>query len=746
MRYLNTIVRTTLILIALGNHAQGADWKPAQGPLATRWTQEVTPDNAWREYPRPQLVRKEWTNLNGLWQYAITEGAAEQPHSFSGEILVPFPIESALSGVMKPVNPQHRLWYQRSFDAPAIEGRRLLLHFGAVDWQCTVWVNGQQVAEHTGGYDPFTIDITSAVKQGTNDLVVAVRDPTDTHYQPRGKQVLQPQGIMYTAVTGIWQTVWLEVVPRDYIESLKLVPDVDRQQLTVTVHALTPHASVELGVTIKVLDAGNVCQAASGKAGQPVLLKIPEAKLWSPDSPHLYDLQIELTADGQAVDHVESYFGMRKIEVRKDEDGINRLMLNNRVLFQYGPLDQGWWPDGLYTPPTDAAIQYDIEMTKKYGMNMARKHVKYECARWYYWCDRLGLLVWQDMPSGDAQRNADSKANYRRELQAMVDALHNAPCIVMWVPFNEGWGQHDTAEVVQWMEQYDPTRPINEASGWTDMGSGTVSDMHSYPGPGMRPVEEKRVVVLGEFGGLGMPVAGHTWQAQKNWGYVSYENAQQLTDAYVDLLTRMRPLIGQGLSAAVYTQTTDVEIEVNGLMTYDREVNKIELERAAEAARKLYLPPPKVKILVPTSQAEPQSWRFTLQQPADDWIEAGFADAGWQTAPGGFGTSGTPGAIVGTNWASPDIWLRRTFTLDKVPTDGDLSLLIHHDEDAEVYINGQLAAKLGGYSTTYTAVPLSAEATRAFQAGENTIAVHCHQTRGGQYIDAGIALLIERSE
>jgi hypothetical protein len=499
-------------------------------------------------------------------------------------------------------------------------------------------------------------------------------------------------------------------------------------------------------VTLVASDAGRECARASGRTGEPIELPIQGAKLWSPTTPHLYDLRVELTADKQVVDTVTSYFGLRKIEVKKDAEGILRLMLNNQPLFQYGPLDQGWWPDGLYTPPTDEAMQYDIAMTKKFGMNMARKHVKYECARWYYWCDRLGLLVWQDMPSGDADRNAESRANYRRELKAMIDTLHNFPSIVMWVPFNEGWGQHDTPNVVQWVEAYDPTRPVNEASGWTDNGSSTVSDMHSYPGPGMRPVEAKRVVVLGEFGGLGMPVAGHTWQAEKNWGYVTYKTAEQLTDAYVDLLTRMRPLIGQGLSAAVYTQTSDVEIEVNGLMTYDREVNKIDVPRAAEAAEKLYLPPPTVQTLVPTSERDAQTWKYTTDQPAEDWFEVGFADEGWKVAPGGFGTPGTPGSVIGTKWSTPDIWLRRTFTPDALPSGGQLSLAIHHDEDAEVYLNGQLVTKLPGYTTGYTVVPLSAAVAQSLRAGENTLAIHCHQTQGGQFIDAGISLLIESSK
>jgi hypothetical protein len=742
MKTLTKTACATVILLLLVQHVSAADWKPAQGPLNTRWTKDVSPDNAWREYPRPHMVRPDWVNLNGVWQYAIAEKDSDRPATWAGDILVPFAVESALSGVRKPVSPEQRLWYRRSFERPALTGdQRLLLHFGAVDWQSTVWVNGQQVGEHVGGYDPFTIDITAAVKDGANELVLAVRDPTDTGFQPKGKQVLKPEGIMYTAVTGIWQTVWLETVPRDSIESLIIVPDVDREVVTVTVRA-----APGLRVTLAASDAGSVCGTASGVTGQPIEMKIAGAKLWSPTTPHLYDLRIELATDARVIDWVTSYFGMRKIEVRRDAEGINRLMLNNQPLFQYGPLDQGWWPDGLYTPPTDEAIKYDIAMTKKFGMNMARKHVKYECARWYYWCDRLGLLVWQDMPSGDAQRDAESKANYRRELKAMIDALHNFPSIVMWVPFNEGWGQHDTADVVQWIEAYDPTRLVNEASGWSDRGSGKVSDMHSYPGPGMRPIEEKRAVVLGEFGGLGMPVSGHTWQAEKNWGYVSYKTAEELTDAYVNLLTRMRPLIGQGLSAAVYTQTTDVEIEVNGLMTYDREANKIDVDRAAEAARKLYLPPPKVRTLVPTSERDPQTWKYTVQKPADGWFQAAFADDDWATGPGGFGTQGTPGAIVGTKWDAPDIWIRRTFTLDAMPTAGQVSLMIHHDEDAEVYINGQLVMALQGYSTGYTAVPLSPAATKALCTGPNTLAIHCRQTQGGQYIDAGISLLIERSE
>jgi hypothetical protein len=443
----------------------------------------------------------------------------------------------------------------------------------------------------------------------------------------------------------------------------------------------------------------------------------------------------------KTADSVTSYFGMRKIEVKKDESGINRLFLNNKPLFQYGPLDQGWWPDGLYTPPTEEAMVYDIQTTKKFGMNMARKHVKYECARWYYLCDTMGLLVWQDMPTGDSGRNEESKANFLIELKAMMDALHNFPCIVMWVPFNESWGQHDTVEIVKWMQAYDPTRPINEASGWHDRGSGDVSDMHKYPGPGVRSAEENRVCVLGEFGGLGLPVQGHLWQADLNWGYISYKDANELTDAYVKLLTAVRPLMAQGLAAAVYTQTSDVEIEVNGLMTYDRRVIKMDLDRSAQAASKLYGPVPTVKMLVETSQKVKKQWRYTIQKPAAGWDMPDFEDADWKSGPAGFGTTGTPGAVVGTEWNTADIWMRRTFDLQNVPADSTLALMIHHDEDVQIYLNGTLIHESSGYTTSYTLVPLPPKAVRLLKNGINTLAVHCHQTQGGQFIDVGVAVV-----
>lgn len=735
---------TFLVSLILATFAAGTAtaWEPAKGPLMTRWSSEVSPENAWPEYPRPQMVRDKWTNLNGLWQYAIRpKGQAAPPEKWDGEILVPFAIESALSGVKKPVSPDDRLWYRRAFKAPALEkGGRLLLHFGAVDWECVAWVNGKEVGRHTGGYDPFTFDVTDAVKsdKSDNELVVAVTDPTDTGTQPRGKQVLKPHGIFYTAVTGIWQTVWLEPVPEKRIESLAL----DHTYGEVLILKVNTNGGKE--IRVQVLDGDKVINERLVEPNKNYCIEVPHAKQWTPDDPHLYDLHIELLDDGKVADKITSYVGMRAFTMSKDKDGINRLELNGKVLFQYGPLDQGWWPDGLYTAPTDEALKYDIEMTKRLGMNMIRKHVKVEPARWYYWCDKLGVLVWQDMVSGDADKTAESKANYRRELQAMVDSLRSFPCIVIWVPFNEGWGQHDTEDVADWLLGYDESRLINEASGWHDKGSGDISDMHNYPGPGMREPEKDRVSVLGEFGGLGMPVRGHTWQSEKNWGYVSYDDAEKLTDAYVNLLTMMRPLIGRGLSAAVYTQTTDVEIEVNGLMTYDRERVKMDEKRIVAAAKQLYKPPPKVTVLAATSEHEPQTWRYTTTKPDAAWSEAKFDDSSWKSGPGGFGTEGTPRAVVKTVWNTPDIWLRRTFDVEKLVDGGQLMLVVHHDEDAEIYLNGTLVKTLTGFTRHYGPLMLDAKARGALRAGQNTIAVHCRQTGGGQYIDAGLVEFAER--
>lgn len=746
------MIRPTIVLLCLAislcsTVVTAADWAQAESPLSTRWAKEVSPENALPEYPRPQFVRDRWVNLNGLWDYAITGVDVDKPRTLDGEILVPFAIESSLSGVGKSVQPDQALWYHRRFETPKLnDGERLLLHFGAVDWETTVWVNGQHVGQHRGCFDPFSFDITDALADGdSQQIAIRVWDPTDTGDQPRGKQVLRPGGIFYTAVTGIWQTVWLEPVPAAHIRSLKVVPDIDNSTVSVTVDA-----SARERVAIEVRDDGKTIASARGSGGETITLPIPDAKLWAPASPHLYDLEVDL----ESGDDVSSYFGMRKIAVGRDDDGALRMFLNNKPLFQYGPLDQGWWPDGLYTAPTDEALKFDIEVTRELGFNMARKHTKVEPARWYYWADKLGLLVWQDMPTfmargqdhhvrkgqeQDARLAAQTRMQFHTELRAMIDGLHNHPSIVVWVPFNEGWGQHRTNEILQWTKQYDPTRLVDGPSGWEDRGWGDLKDMHNYPGPGMFPAMDDRVSVLGEFGGLGLPLEGHLWQADRNWGYRTLKTREQLAAGYERLVTQLHRLIGKGLAAAVYTQTTDVEIEVNGLLTYDRQIVKIDPQQLKAWHSKLYEPPPIEKTIVATSENEPQTWRFTTSPPTENWFAPDFDDSEWKSAPGGFGTKGTPNTTVRTNWNTPDIWVRRTFTLDEPKADGGQWLLsIYHDEDAEFFINGIEAARVTDYTVGYITVPISKAAATSLKAGENIIAIHCHQTQGGQFIDAGL--------
>ncbi len=705
--------------------------------LGTRWGAEATAGRVLPEYPRPQMVRSAWERLNGTWDYAIRDSAAARPVEFDGHIVVPFPVESQLSGVMRRVAPNERLWYRRTFSLPDVpEGHRWLLLFGAVDWLARVYLNGEQVGEHRGGYDPFTLDITDAlIPQGEQELVVSVWDPTDQGDQPRGKQVLDPHGIWYTAVTGIWQTVWLEPVADVHITGLRIVPDVDAGVVTVSVRAANAAGTARVRAVASA--EGRPVAQAEGTLAGVVTLRIPNARLWSPDDPFLYDLTVRL----EDSDSVQSYFGMRKISVDRAEDGHQRLFLNNQPLFQFGPLDQGWWPDGLYSAPTDEALRYDVEVTRRLGFNIARKHVKVEPARWYYHCDRLGLMVWQDMPSGNNDSD-EGKEEFAAELRRVVDALYNHPAIVMWVPFNEGWGQHDTERYVEWLKQYDPTRLVNNASGWSDRGVGDVVDIHRYPGPGMPRLEETRAAVLGEFGGLGLPVEGHLWVNRDNWGYRTYDTREALGEAYSALLYQLRPLIGEGLAAAVYTQTSDVEIEVNGLLTYDRAMEKLPPDVAAQN-RSVYAEPPLVREFVPTSRVSGQVWRYTTSEPAPDWYSLDYDDESWEEGLGGFGTADTPSAVVRTTWDTERIWLRRAFDLETLDLVNP-HLRIHHDEDAEVYLNGQLIGTFSGYTVDYVLVPLEERVVGELRLGSNTIAVSVRQTRGGQYVDVGLVELVER--
>ena len=608
----------TLSVLVAGVMAYAGNWAPAGDLIKTRWAAEVDPKNPLPEYPRPQMVRTDWQNLNGLWKYAILP-KSDNYSKADGEILVPFCVESSLSGVQKRVGKDNALWYERTFNVPAKwRNSKVLLHFGAVDWSSEIWVNGIKVGSHTGGYTPFCLDITSALrKSGRQTLRVKVTDATDNSYQPRGKQVEANYGIWYTPVTGIWQTVWMEPVPaKASIVSYYPVWNAEKKELNVSVEADGDYDAV----SVRLLDGQTV-------VGEGQVIAVTEPKLWSPDSPTLYDLEIALLKNGKVVDQVKGYTALRSIvKMRdprtKDRRALNftRMRLNGEPLFHFGPLDQGWWPDGLYTAPTEDALKYDIIKTKEWGWNMIRKHIKIEPARWYYWCDKLGVLVWQDMPCiGDHSRRGKQNEfdtrdpeirkntknvwagdsfldgtdcvipqewqdNYFKEWGEIIDAIKVFQCIVVWIPFNEAWGQFDTPRAVKFTREKDPTRLINESSGGNYSLSGDILDVHHYACPAMNAVEGKMINVIGEYGGLGWPIKGHLWQADKNWGYGEvFDNGEDLLNVYADFAEMLKEYIKMmGCNGAVYTQTTDVEIEVNGIMTYDREIIKVDEKRFAE--------------------------------------------------------------------------------------------------------------------------------------------------------------------
>ena len=578
-----------------------AQWKPAGDKIKTKWAEQINPQNVLPEYPRPQLERTDWVNLNGEWEYAIKPKGEGEPNSFDGNILVPFAVESSLSGVQKEVGENNELWYKRSFAVPANwKNKDVVLNFGAVDWKADVFVNDILIGSHQGGFTPFSFNITPYLTGKSNQkLVVRVWDPSDRGYQPRGKQTSNPEGIWYTPVTGIWQTVWLEPVATNHITSVKSIPNIDNGTMNVTVGTSQPCNTAV--VEVKLLDKGQVVASAKGVQGKELRLAVQNPTLWDTSNPYLYDMKVSLTKDGKVVDDVKSYTAFRKISSKRDANGIMRMQLNNKNLFQYGPLDQGWWPDGLYTAPTDEALLYDIVKTKDWGFNMIRKHVKVEPARWYYHCDKEGILVWQDMPSGDMgnqwaphtynggtdkERSSASIANYYQEWKEIMDLCVSHPSVVVWVPFNEAWGQFDTEKVAEWTKNYDPSRLVNPASGGNHRACGDILDLHNYPGPSMFLFDPQRVTVLGEYGGIGLPLENHLWWNKRNWGYVQFKNSDEVTAEYVKYANELKEMVDRGFSAAVYTQTTDVEGEVNGLMTYDRKeikINEAAVKKANQA-------------------------------------------------------------------------------------------------------------------------------------------------------------------
>jgi hypothetical protein len=628
--------------------------------LLTKWGEELRVERGvHQEYPRPCMVRndaKDWVCLNGFWKYAVKKiEKGLPPRSFDGDILVPFPVESALSGVAKRVTKEDFLWYKRTFSLPANfckNTSRLLLHFGAVDWQTIVYINGQAVGDHSGGYDPFEFDITRFLNfsgAAEQEVVVRVYDPTDDGIQPRGKQcsdpftsnkVVAPLGMWYTPNSGIWQSVWLECVPKEsYIQKVRIIPNIDTKTITVTSIVRQEIFKRNNGIFVKVFASGELVGFASGSTHHPVEVKLNadhKTRLWSPDTPFLYDVEVYLHNSiitknyDNHIDMIRSYTAMRKVSVGPDVNGVVRLKLNNKNLFQYGTLDQGWWPDGLYAPASEEALKWDIQVMKNMGFNMIRKHVKVESQRWYYNCDKIGMLVWQDMPNGSlpAKWSPCGETDYSEnptdplfakifedELLACVDALYNHPCIAVWVPFNEAWGQYNSIEVVSWLEHYDKTRLV-WLSGGNDFGVGSAIDRHVYPEPEMPPLDSRRVAVLGEFGGLGHALEEHSWNVPSTsspaesssstcssdedgevvddlyatfveWGYGQSSNLDSLAEEYLKMLDKLRELALSGLSAAVYTQFSDVERESNGLVTYDRRVVKLDALLMRKAHKRL---------------------------------------------------------------------------------------------------------------------------------------------------------------
>ncbi len=758
---MKNLFKTITVLASLSTcplFAQEA-WKPVDQVLMTEWGKKVTPENVWQEYPRPQLERESWKNLNGLWSYAIQAKGGTTPTQWGGKILVPFAPESKLSGVGKTLEPDQELWYSRTFQIA--EPKRTELHFEAVDYETKVWINGTEVGSHIGGHTPFTFDITDQLKAGENTVTVRVFDATEA-WQLHGKQSLKPEHIWYTRVSGIWQTVWLEELPTRSIDDIDYLCDIKRG-----IVAITPKLTGKPleGETVEVTATFDGKTVASSSGSPNSILSIPDAKLWTPDTPNIYDLTVTLKdSAGKQIDTVKAYTALRTVGKTRDMNGNLRMTLNGEPIFHWGPLDQGWWPDGLLTPPSETAMISDLIFLKEAGFNMVRKHIKIEPRRFYTDCDRLGLIVWQDQVSrGFGERTEPKGTNpkwiftapnpeegkwpeaahqqYLLEYKRMVDHLSDHPSIAVWVPFNEAWGQHNTMEVGKMATECDPTRLINVASGGNFWPVGDIVDNHSYPDPGFE-LEDPRfssfVKIVGEFGGHGWPVKGHLWQEGNNWGYGALpKTVEEWQGRYAKSAKILADLRKQGIAGGVYTQTSDVEGEVNGLLTYDR-LRKFDTAWLKKQSEMILNTPDALKttiILKTASSGSKDAWSYTFEQPVAEWSSADFDASSWKKGPGGFGAADTANSTVGTPWTSSAIWMRKNFDFDQ-NIDGEFILSIHHDDDAKVYLNGTLIADLPGFTTGYVSVPLKDKSI--LRKGKNSIALSCKQTGNGQYIDVGL--------
>ena len=736
-----------LLFLSVFSVSMMAQFTPKVTPIKTPWTDKVDKNNPLPEYPRPQLVRTDWMNLNGYWEFKSGAAGDAVPvnQSLGGQIVVPFAPEATLSGVVKH---DERVWYRKLFTVPtAWTGKRVLIHFGAIDWESEVYVNGVSMGIHKGGYDEITYDITDKlVGTGQQEIIVRVYDPTRDFGQPRGKQTTAPGGIMYTCVTGIWQTVWLEPVAQQNIATIKITPDIDNNVLKLTVNSVNG-----TGLTVKATakDASASVGSVSGAANTELIIHVPNAKLWSPESPFLYDLDIKLMSGNVVVDSVSSYFGMRKITMVR-ETPTPQLYLNNKAVYMMGPLDQGFWPDGIYTAPTDEALRFDIEAEKALGFNMVRKHIKVEPQRWYYWADKLGIMVWQDMPSPnsyDAPAGMPiEKAQFDTELTRMINTHYNSPSIVTWVIFNEWQAEFESPRHTLMVRALDPTRLINQGSGHERADEQCdILDGHYYAPPNC-PVSSNFAVVCGEYGGIGLSIANHLWSTAGN-PYGSVSNAAGLVERYADYTDRLLTFKkDKGMSAAVYTEITDVESEINGFLTYDR-VYKVDPAAIKAINEKvIYENIVSSADVLPTSNKTAQTWKYTTSTPAGGWYSPTFDDTLWSSATGGFGTLvDANNKQIGSLWNTANIWIRKTFNLGNLTSlqIKNLRLSVFHDENASIYINGLLAATLTGYTTDYVNVEINQAAKDALVLnGTNTIAISCHQTIGGQFIDAGLSYTV----
>lgn len=777
--------------LAIGMAASAFAWAPVPCPgsgskMMTPWGEKITPENAWRSYPRPQMVRSQWTNLNGIWEYAITSNATWTSVSpwdkhnkctelvQRGEIIVPFAVETPLSGVGRLLEPGEFLWYRRTLNVKKESGKRLLLNFGAVDFRCQVFIGHNEVTDvpHEGGLVPFSVDITDFVQDGDNELSLCVWDPTSQSLGAVGKQVFKPYGCLYTRMSGVWQTVWTEMVPVSRIENYKVVTDIDKGTVDIGFSFAGPRNMNKVTVTVDGVGTFEGCDR--------VQIKMPTGfKLWSPESPNLYTFTAKYGDDS-----IEGYFGMRKFEKRADANGVLRFFLNNEPYFILGPLDQGWWPDSFLTPPSEEAIVFDLKTIKDLGCNMLRKHMKDEPALYYYLCDKMGIIVVQDMAAGGGDRNL-RYGFFRRELKDMIDYLYNFPSIVMWVPFNEDWGcqpgEFLTHNTLDWVRRYDPTRLVDGPSGWQDYEGGDCHrvvnpgeqprrvrtnhkpigqceaadavDMHFYRGPGMFPVNPRRVSFLGEFGGLGQKVPGHLWKDDNSsWGYGGTEDTstkERLTKTYTGLMDTLSTLAFKGLGGAVYTQTSDVELEVNGYLTYDRKVLKFDAKKVADAHRKVIkmakagaTSKSSTLIVFPKHDKDAKAWAYSMTEQPSDWMQSGFDDSAWARSAAGFGDKSIAvhqEAKVSTLWNTKTLFLRRHFNFEKKDKILCAVFEMFHDEDVIIYLNGIEILQVAGYNSSYQSITVPGEVfEKAVKNGDNVLAVRVVQTVGAQYFDTGL--------